>query len=46
MLKIFQRANALRVLVFWDTKWMELFERNFVIKFLSGLNDAYEVVRE
>ncbi|KAG7533590.1 Retrotransposon Copia-like N-terminal [Arabidopsis thaliana x Arabidopsis arenosa] len=29
-----------------NSKWMELFERNFVIKFLFGLNDSYEHVRE
>ncbi|XP_020868240.1 uncharacterized protein LOC110224884 [Arabidopsis lyrata subsp. lyrata] len=29
-----------------DRKWMDLFERNFVIKFLFGLNDSYEHVRE
>ncbi|CAL9227241.1 unnamed protein product, partial [Arabidopsis halleri] len=29
-----------------NRKWMDLFERNFVIKFLFGLNDSYENVRE
>ncbi|KAG7565217.1 Retrotransposon gag domain [Arabidopsis suecica] len=29
-----------------DRKWMDLFERNFVIKFLFGLNDSYEHIRE
>ncbi|CAL9240546.1 unnamed protein product, partial [Arabidopsis halleri] len=29
-----------------DPKWMDLFERNFVIKFLFGLNDSYEHIRE
>ncbi|KAG7587833.1 Retrotransposon Copia-like N-terminal [Arabidopsis suecica] len=29
-----------------NRKWMDLFERNFVIKFLFGLNDSYEHIRE
>lgn len=29
-----------------NRKWMDLFEQNFVIKFLFGLNDSYEHIRE